>query len=71
MISNFALSDDQKFITSIRCHDKHVRVMTTLHLIAWLDLANFILDPKKYVKRLAENHPFTNVQLVDAYRHMC
>jgi predicted nucleic acid-binding protein len=67
LYSNFVLSDDQKFIEAIRISDKYVKVLTSLHLIAWLDLARMIDDRESYFKRLHQFHGFTNVQLRAAY----
>jgi hypothetical protein len=65
--SNFVLSDDRKFIEAIRKSGKHFRILTSLHLLAWLDVANLLLVPDPYFHRLYKRIRYTNPHLRAAY----
>lgn len=70
LYSHFIVSDDKKFTKAIRITDQHVKVISSLHLIAWLDLAQIIPDCRSYLHRLYKNHHFTSAQLRVAYQEV-
>jgi predicted nucleic acid-binding protein len=65
--SRYVLSDDLKFIKAIQIADKHVRILTTLHLIALLDFNGIISNPEDFLKELYKHSPFSSLQLRSAY----
>jgi predicted nucleic acid-binding protein len=68
--SHYILSDDNRFKESIQRIDSGFRIISTLHLIAWLDLAGLI-SPSDRDKSLRAHHdraPFGSAKLREAYR---
>lgn len=67
--SNFVLSDDLNFIKGLKRADRNIKVIGTLHLIAWLDCMKLI-EPKTYLQRIYTQGPFKSHQLRAAYMEM-
>lgn len=68
--SRFVLSDDKKFILGLKKADPHIKVIGTIHLIAWLDISRSILDPKEYFKIVYKRIQFDSKMLRAAYREI-
>jgi predicted nucleic acid-binding protein len=66
--ANYVLSDDKKFQKAIKFIDPTIKVISTLHVIALLDLNKFLPDPHILLKSLIQRHPFTASELREAYR---
>jgi predicted nucleic acid-binding protein len=65
--AHYILSDDNKFKKIITKLDSRVKVFTTLHLIAMLDMHNVILNQAELIKTLYKSHTFNARQLRLAY----
>lgn len=65
--AHYILSDDIKFKNAIRSIDSKVRVFSTLHIIAMLDIRQFIIDYEVIVKTLHSVHQFESSHLRLAY----
>lgn len=65
--ANYVLSDDLKFQRAIKKIDPSIRVITTLHVIALLDLNKFLLDVKPLLRIHISNNPFSSSDLRTAY----
>ena len=65
--SSYVLSDDQGFIKGVKIADPYIKVLGTLHLIAWLDSLEMIVDPKAFLHQIYEHGPFKAHQLRSAY----
>ena len=65
--SHFILSDDADFIEAMLKIDRYVKVIGTLHIIAWLDLLNFLTDRSSMLRRLHQHGPFRSSKLRKAY----
>ena len=68
--SRFVLSDDKKFILGLKKADPHIKVIGTIHLIAWLDISRSILDPKEYFKIVYKRIQFDSKMLRAAYKEI-
>ncbi len=68
--SRFVLSDDKKFILGLKKADPHIKVIGTIHLIAWLDISRSILDPKEYFKIVYKRIQFDSKMLRTAYKEI-
>ena len=65
--AHYILSDDLKFQSAIKSIDSTIKVFTTLHIIAMLDIREFVTDSESIVKTLHSVHPFKSSQLRTAY----
>lgn len=65
--ANYVLSDDLRFRIAITKVDPTIRVLTTLHVIALLDLNKFLLDTKPLLRTHLAQHPFSSKLLREAY----
>ena len=65
--AHYILSDDIKFQIAIKNIDSTIKVFTTLHIIAMLDIRQLIANPESIVKTLHSVHPFKSSQLRTAY----
>jgi predicted nucleic acid-binding protein len=65
--ANYVLSDDVRFKRAITRVDSTIRVMTTLHIIALLDLNKFVLDTKPLLRAHLAQHAFSSKDLREAY----
>lgn len=65
--AHFILSDDKKFTIAIKKIDSRAKVYTTLHILSWLQLANFLPDWEKRVLQLCQIRPFGSSTLREAY----
>jgi predicted nucleic acid-binding protein len=66
--AHYILSDDNKFKKAIAKIDSSVKVFTTLHLIAMLDIQNVILNQAELVRALHKFYGFKEGQLKLAYK---
>lgn len=65
--AHYILSDDIKFQKAIRSIDSRIKIFTTLHIIAMLDIRKFIANPDEMVKTLHSFNPFTSSHLRSVY----
>ncbi len=67
--SNYILSDDKRFTESIQRFDSTFRIISTLHLVAWLDLAGFMNqhDRDESLRTLHRRVKFDATKLREAY----
>jgi predicted nucleic acid-binding protein len=65
--AHYILSDDIKFQIAIKKVDSTIKVFTTLHIIAMLDIRKFVANPESIVKSLHSVHPFKSSHLRTAY----
>ncbi len=70
--SQYILSDDQVFVLSIQQRDPTTRILGTLHLIAWLDIAGFIVSDfrDRILRTLHPHMPIYASTLRSAYIKM-
>ena len=66
--AHYILSDDQRFQTAIKKLDSTIKVFTTLHIIAMLDLRQLVENYEAIIKNLHSVHPFKSSHLRTAYR---
>jgi len=65
--AHYILSDDLRFQTAIKSIDSTIKIFTTLHIIAMLDIRELVANPESIVKTLHSVHPFKSSQLRTAY----
>ncbi len=65
--AHYILSDDLRFQTAIKNIDSTIKVFTTLHIIAMLDMRQLVTNPKSIIKTLHSVHPFKSRHLRTAY----
>jgi len=68
--AHYIISDDLRFTAAIREHDKRVRIYTTLHVIAMLDINQLLADYDEIIRTLHVRHPFTSNVLRTAYKEV-
>lgn len=69
--ARFILSDDKKFTKAIRSLDKYVTVISTLHIIAMLDLHMFEMEVHYLVRHFHKIQKFKSRDLRQAYVEVC
>lgn len=65
--SLFVISDDLKFIKGLKKADPFIKVIGTLHLIAWLDFLKFLNDREAHLRIIYQQSPFKSKHLRNAY----
>ncbi len=65
--SFFVISDDLKFIKGLKKADPYIKVIGTLHLIAWLDFLKFLNDREAHLRIIHQQSPFKSKHLRNAY----
>ena len=68
--SNYILSDDKNFINRVKLLHPHIKIISTLHLIAWLDYSKMIVGTPVYFSTLYNHWKFKQTQLQNAYREV-
>ncbi len=67
IFSQFVLSDDKNFIAGLQLADRHIKVLGTLHLIAWLNTLEIIPDTVEHLKLIHHRIQFNSTMLRSAY----
>jgi predicted nucleic acid-binding protein len=65
--ANYVLSDDQKFSEALKLIYPNVKVISTLHVLAMLDLNRITLDSDRLIQTLYKERPFPKSRLRKAY----
>lgn len=65
--AHYVLSDDIHFQKAIRSIDSRIKIVTTLHIIAMLDIRQFLQNRDEIIKTLHSVHPFNSSSLRLAY----
>lgn len=65
--AHYILSDDLRFHKAIKAIDSTVKIFTTLHIIAMLDIQNDLVNSDKIVKTLHQYYKFESYDLRTAY----
>lgn len=65
--AHYILSDDIRFKDAIKDIDSRVKVLTTLHLIAMLDIRQLLINSQAIIKDLHSVHPFKSSNIRQAY----
>ena len=65
--AHYILSDDLRFHKAIKAIDSSVRILTTLHIIAMLDIRQYLLNSEEVVKALHPHYGFESYDLRMAY----
>lgn len=65
--AHYVLSDDIKFQSAIRSLNSTVKIFTTLHVLAMLDIRELLLSPEKVIKTFHTVHPFKSNYLRAVY----
>jgi predicted nucleic acid-binding protein len=68
--TRFLLADDKKFIKAIAIADRYVQVISTLHIIAWLDLLKFEPNAPQVIRHFYSIYRFESKELHLAYREV-
>jgi predicted nucleic acid-binding protein len=70
--SHFVLSDDERFIKAITLIDRTIKILSTLDLIAWLDLSNYLPEGERTVMLMQfhSRRRFHSRQLRRSYQRM-
>lgn len=66
--SSYILSDDHRFKKAILSFDPRIKVLSTLHIIAMLDIRQLIVNVDEIIKSLYSVHPFSSNNLRKAYK---
>jgi len=66
--AQYILSDDLKFRKAIKAIDSNVKILTTLHIIAMLDINKLIMNTEEMVKTLHPHYKFESHDLRTAYK---
>jgi hypothetical protein len=66
--AEYIISDDRDFVKSIRSVDRHVKILSTLHVMAHLQFLAIPVSP--FLKKLKEVRPFTQIEWQTSYRHV-
>lgn len=65
--ARYVLSDDNKFRKALREMDSSTKVLSSIHLIAMLDLKGFLPNYRDFIQRLHAIRPFSSPQLRVAF----
>jgi predicted nucleic acid-binding protein len=65
--AHILVTDDNRFIKSIKKIDLKINIYTSLHIISWLDLADLIPNWVTLVKHLHSIRPFDSKDLRESY----
>jgi predicted nucleic acid-binding protein len=66
--AHYILSDDRRFHKAIKAIDSNVKILTTLHIIAMLDIRQLLINSEEIVKALYPHHKFKSYDLRTAYK---
>jgi hypothetical protein len=66
--AHYILSDDLKFHKAIKAIDLNVKILTTLHLIAMLDIRQLLINSKEMLRELHSHYKFESFDLRTAYK---
>lgn len=66
--AHYILSDDLKFHRAIKAIDSNVKILTTLHIIAMLDIRQLLINSEEIVKALHPHYKFESYDLRTAYK---
>jgi predicted nucleic acid-binding protein len=66
--AHYILSDDLKFHKAIKAIDSNVKILTTLHLIAMLDIRQLLINSKEMLRELHSHYKFESFDLRTAYK---
>jgi predicted nucleic acid-binding protein len=66
--AHYILSDDLKFHKAIKAIDSNVKILTTLHLIAMLDIRKLLINSKEMLRELHSHYKFESFDLRTAYK---
>lgn len=61
------ISDDRKFESAIGKLDSGIRLLNSMHILCWLELANFIPDWTFFINHLHTIRPFNSKDLKRCY----
>jgi len=65
--AQFLISDDKKFINALSYLDQSIKVFTTLHLLSWLEILNYLEEWEKTLKTLYTVSKFSSKDIRLAY----
>ncbi|MCA4896597.1 MAG: hypothetical protein ING84_16480 [Cytophagales bacterium] len=65
--ANYILSDDHRFTVALKMKEPNIKVLSTLHILAILDLNRITLDVDKLIQVLHRERPFSKSKLRKAY----
>jgi predicted nucleic acid-binding protein len=65
--ASYILSDDERFSKALKTIDPFVKVISTLHILAMLDLSKVILNSDEIIQALYNKNPFPKSRLRNAY----
>ena len=65
--AHYILSDDLRFHRAIKAIDSNVKILTTLHIIAMLDIRQLLVNSEEIVKALHPHYKFESYDLRTAY----
>lgn len=66
--AHYILSDDLKFHKAIKAIDSKVKILTTLHIVAMLDIRQLLVNREEIVRALYTHYKFESYQLRTAYK---
>jgi predicted nucleic acid-binding protein len=66
--AHYILSDDSRFRRAIKAIDSNVKVLTTLHIIAMLDIRQLLMNSEEILKALHAHYRFESFDLRTAYK---
>ncbi len=65
--ANYILSDDERFSKALKKIDPYVKVISTWHVLAMLDLLQIVLNSDEIIRALYKRCPFPKSRLRKAY----
>jgi len=68
--TRFVLADDKEFIKAIAIADKHVQVISSLHVIAMLDLLKYEANAPHVIRHFHSVYKFKSKELHAAYKQV-
>lgn len=65
--ANYILSDDHRFTVALKMKEPNIKVLSTLHILAILDLNRITLDVDRLIQVLHRERPLSKSKLRKAY----